>query len=413
MTSIIDPSHGRAVPAAITEPFMFAFLSSVRKAPLQLLFVFALAFTAACQTTTLPGLGGGGPGASAPVQVALLVPHGAASPQERKLARDLENAARLAVADLEGVRIDLSVYGTAGDAAQARTAAQNAVADGARIILGPLHADSANAVAVAVAGRDVNVLAFSNNPTVAGGNLFILGQTFRDTADRLARHAADQGKRRIMTVYDDNLAGQLGRDAIAAAVADSGAALAGSVGYDFSQEGVVAAVPRIKATATGNGAEAIFFTATTAGALPLLTQMLPEVGIDPETTQFIGLTRWDTPPQTLELPGVQGGWFALPDPQRTAQFRNRYEAAHGERPHALAGLAYDGIAAIGALAGSGRSDALSRASLTQPAGFQGVNGIFRFRPDGTNERGLAVASIRDNKVVVLAPAPRSFGGAGF
>jgi ABC-type branched-subunit amino acid transport system substrate-binding protein len=76
-------------------------------------------------------------------------------------------------------------------------------------------------------------------------------------------------------------------------------------------------------------------------------------------------------------------------------------------------LAYDGIAAIGALAKSGSRDALSRARLTQSAGFQGVSGVFRFRPDGTNQRGLAVATIRDQKVVVIDPAPQGFGGAGF
>jgi hypothetical protein len=172
-------------------------------------------------------------------------------------------------------------------------------------------------------------------------------------------------------------------------------------------------VPAIKSAAAANSANAIFMTANAAGALPLFSQMLPEAGMSPETMQYIGLARWDTPPQTLELPGVQGGWFALPDPQRTAQFRSRFQAANGAAPHAIAGLSYDAIAAIGALAKSGRKDALSRNSLTQSAGFQGVTGVFRLLPDGTNERGLAVASIRNKQVYVISPAPQGFGGAGF
>ena len=113
------------------------------------------------------------------------------------------------------------------------------------------------------------------------------------------------------------------------------------------------------------------------------------------------------------MPGVQGGWFALPDPQRTAQFNSRFQAANGNAPHPIAGLAYDGIAAIGALAKSNQREALGRNALTQPAGFQGVNGVFRLRADGSNERGLAVATIRNKQVVILSPAPQSFGGAGF
>ncbi len=154
----------------------------------------------------------------------------------------------------------------------------------------------------------------------------------------------------------------------------------------------------------------VFLTADAAGALPILARMLPEAGIDPATVKYIGLTRWDIPFQTLSLPGVQGGWFALPDPGLNAQFQSRFTAAYGEQPHAIAGLAYDGIAAIGALAKSGRPDALSRASLTQPSGFAGVNGVFRLRSDGTNERGLAVAQIRNGQVFIVDLAPRSFGG---
>ncbi|MEM9496544.1 MAG: penicillin-binding protein activator [Pseudomonadota bacterium] len=372
-----------------------------------------LAFLSACDV----GLGTTGQGQTIvggePVAVALLVPHGSASPEEQRLARDLENAARLAVADLSGVQIDLRVYGTAGNATQAQNAAVRAADEGAKIIVGPLHAESANAVAVAMAPRNVNVLAFSNNPTIAGGNLFVLGQTFDTTANRLASYAVGQGKRRILTVHSNNVAGELGRDAISRAISARGASSVGSVSYEFSQQGVVGAVPTIKATAETNQADAIFLTANAAGALPLFSQMLPEAGLSPATIQYIGLARWDKPAQTLQLPGVQNGWFAMPDPQRDAQFRSRFQAANGNTPHPIAGLSYDAVAAIGALAQNGRSDALTRGSLTQTAGFQGVNGIFRFRPDGTTDRGLAVATVRDQQLFILSPAPSSFSGGGF
>lgn len=393
---------------------MLAIFERIRK-PIRLAFAgLALLALANCQTA-LPGSGGQGQSivGGDPVPVALLVPHGSASPEEQRLARDLENAARLAAADLAGVQIDLRVYGTAGNAAQAQNAAIRAADEGAKIVVGPLHAESANAVAVAMAPRDVNVLAFSNNPTIAGGNLFVLGQTFDTTANRLASFAVDQGKRRIMTVHSNNVAGELGRDAIARAVSSRGASSVGSVSYEFSQQGVVSAVPNIKATAETNQADAIFLTANAAGALPLFSQMLPETGLSPQNIQYIGLARWDKPPQTLDLPGVQNGWFAMPDPQRDAQFRSRFQAANGNRPHALAGLSYDAVAAIGALAKTGRADALTRGNLIQPAGFQGVNGIFRFRPDGTTDRGLAIATVRDGQLFVLSPAPSNFSGGGF
>jgi len=394
---------------------MFARINSARKAIALLFALFSALVLAACQPVALGGAASGGPAIdpNAAVPVALLLPRGSGNTSDDLLSQSLENAARLAIADLAGVKIDLRVYGTGGQAGQAQSAAVQAVDEGAKIILGPVYAESANAVGVAVASKGVNVLSFSNNATIAGGNVFVLGPTFENTANRLASFASRQGKKRILVVHSQDLAGQLGSRAIQSAVAASGATVAGVVGHEFSQQGVVSAVAQVKASAQAGNADAIFMTSNSAGALPLFSQLLPEAGLSTATTQYIGLTRWDIPAQTLGLPGLQGGWFALPDPGMSQRFEARYGAAYGTPPHPIGGLAYDGIAAIGALVKAGKSDALTGASLTQSAGFQGVNGIFRLRPDGTNERGLAVAQVRDNRVVVIDPAPSAFGGAGF
>ena len=396
---------------------MFAFFDPLRKATRRaILMPLAALALAACDPAALTTIGNsGGPrvDTSQPIPVALLVPRGSGQASDDLLARNLENAARLAMRDLNGVEIELRVYGTAGNASTAASQAALAVNDGARIILGPLYAEAANAAGVAVAPSGINVLAFSNNTTIAGGNVFVLGSTFDNTANRLVSHAASEGRDRIVIVHAQDVSGQLGRNAIQQAVSRSGATLVGSVDYPLSQQGVVDSVPRIKAAVDNGAANSVFLTSPSASALPLLTQLLPEAGVSPSTTQFIGLARWDIPPQTLDLPGVQGGWFALPDPARASAFRSQYQAAYGTAPHPLAGLAFDGIAAIGALASQGRSNALTGAALTQGAGFQGATGIFRLRPDGTNQRGLAVATVRNNQVVVISPAPGGFGGAGF
>jgi ABC-type branched-subunit amino acid transport system substrate-binding protein len=391
---------------------MIAALFRACKPLSRLLPAAALLLVAACDPVAAPGRG---PtiDTSAPVPVALLVPGGSGQSGDAVLARSIENAARLAVADLGDVRIDLRVYQTGGQPQRAAALAQQAVADGAKIILGPVFAQEANAAGAAVAARGINVLSFSNNTDIAGGNVFVLGSTFQNTADRLVGYAARQGQRRIMIVHDRNTAGEVGRDAISRAAASRGATISATASYEFSQEGVVQAVPGIASAAQSTGTQAMFFTADSAGALPLLTQLLRENGLDRATVRFLGLTRWDIPQAILAMPGVQGGWFALPDPTLYDRFQSRYAAAYGEPPHPIGALAYDGIAAIGALVKAGNADALTAAALTQNAGFVGTGGIFRLRPDGTNERGLAVAEVRNNQVVVIDPAPRSFAGAGF
>lgn len=394
---------------------MFAILRTIRK-PIRLLLlpIFAILLSA-CDPSALGGLSrAGGPNIdpNAPVPVALLIPRGGTA-SDNLLAKNLENAARLAIRDLDGVKIDLRVYGTAGKAGTAATAAAQAVADGAKIILGPVYGEAANAAGVAVAESGVNVLSFSNNTTIAGGNVFVLGPTFDNTAQRLVSYAKRAGKEKIVILHANNIGGQLGRNAIQKAISANGATLSGTVEYALSQEAVRAAVPKVKATMQSSGANALFMTANSSTALPLLADLLPSAGITNASSQYIGLTRWDIPAQTLALAGIQGGWFALPDPGSSAAFAARYKAAYGERPLDIAGLSFDAVAAIGSLVSSGKKNALTGAALTQGAGFKGANGIFRLRADGTNERGLAIATVRNQQVVLLEGAPKAFGGAGF
>ena len=400
---------------------MFAVISHIRKVislrvlPRGALVLLGAIGLAACQPGSMPGpIAGDGPRVSpgSEVPVALLVPAGSGEASDDVLARSLENAARMAAADLQGAQIDLRVYDTAGRADRAAEAARRAVDEGAQIILGPVFSDSARAAGQAVASAGVNVLSFSNNTEVAGGNVFVLGPTFDNTARRLVRYAADSGQQRIMILHERNASGQQGRRAIEDAVARSSASVAAVRSFEFSQQGVVDALPDITSGARENGVDALFMTSDTAGALPLLAQLLPENRVSSDDFQFIGLTRWDIPPSTLQLSGLQGGWFALPDPARTRRFEQRYQSRYDDRPHPIAGLAFDGIAAIGALVSEGRRDALSREALTQGAGFSGATGVFRLRFDGSNERGLAVAEIRDQEVNVLDPAPRAFTGPG-
>ena len=388
---------------------MVAFLPSRRKLLSLVLAAFSALALVACDVPS----GGGGPSINPTraVPVALLVPQ--SSETAAGIAVSLENAARLAVTDLASVQIDLRVYDTAGTAAGATAAAERAIADGARIFVGPLFAEAAAAAGQVAASRGINVLTFSNNPAIAGGNVFLLGNTFETSADRLVRYALAQGVGDIYIVNANDTAEESGRDAIIRASQANGARVAGIGSFELSQQGIIDAIPGISADYRVSGATAVFSTSGTSGALPFLSELLPENGVDSENAQFIGLQRLDIPSSALSLGGLQGAWFALPSPDLSARFSARYMDTFGAQPTPVAGLAYDGIAAIGALVAQGNSDALTVDALTQGQGFAGVNGPFRLFRSGTNERGLAVGQIQNNQVIVIDPAPRSFGGVGF
>ncbi|MGZ3218466.1 penicillin-binding protein activator [Paracoccus sp. T5] len=349
---------------------------------------------------------------SEPVRVALLVPAGTGSQDLEWLSRSLKNAARMAAGDAQGASIDLRIYDTAASTETA-VAQANAAADaGAQIILGPLFAEGANAVGNAMLPRNINVLTFSNNTQIAGGNVFILGNSFENIADRLVGYGTRQGKRNVLVVAEDDVAGQLGGRAIEAAIARNGARLAGRVNHPVSISGIDAAAPRIAQAAASGNVDAVFMTANYHAVLPYLTETLAAAGVRSLSPQMMGLTRWDQPNDRLRMPQLAKGWFAIPDQSLQRQFEARYAQAYGEAPHQLASLAYDGVAAIASLARNGQRNALTTSGLTQRAGFSGVGGVFRLQRDGTVQRSLAVVTIRNQQLVILDPAPRSTRGFG-
>ncbi len=378
--------------------------------PLRILGALLLTFVlTACQIGGGPiGIGTGPRVNGQTVEVAMLLPMSGGG-GDALLSRSLENAARLAAADVAGsATINITVYDTAGNAATAATRAQEAVGNGADVIVGPLRSDAAAAVGVAVANSNVAVLSFSNNTEIAGGNVLVLGYTFANTADRIVGYAARQGRGNIVLVHANNLAGEVARDAVRNAAARNGASIAATIPYEFSQIGVVNVVPQVTSAAR-SGANAVLLTSDSAGALPLFAQLLPENGLNTSSVQMMGLTRWDIPPATLEFSGLQGGWFTLPDAAAAADFNARYAATNGSAPHALGGLGYDAIRAVAQTAGTGR---LGPADFVSVGQVDGAGGAFRFLNDGTIARALAIAEIVNQQVSVIDPAPRRLGGAG-
>ena len=185
---------------------------------------------AGCQAN-FPGGGSRAVSADRAVPVAILLPYGSANAGDSVVAQALEDAARLAIGDLAGVRLDLRVYETAGDAAIGAAAATRAVDDGAKVILGPLYADVAAAVGIAVTNDNVSVLSFSNNTSVAGGNVYVLGNTFENTADRVISYATAQGRNRVAVLHANDTAGNIARAAVQSAVGKSGATLVAAIPY--------------------------------------------------------------------------------------------------------------------------------------------------------------------------------------
>lgn len=350
-----------------------------------------------------------------PVRVALLAPLGSGDPGREQLGRSIVNAARLAQADLANAAIDLQVYSSRGTTEGGAAAASQAVAEGAQIIVGPLFSTATAGAAPVAAAAGLTVISLSNNPEVAGGNVYLIGNTFNNTADRLVAYGMARGLRNYGVVYPTGLEGETARNAVGQSVRAAGANLVASESYSLSVEGIQAMAGAAAARLIGSGANAVILTDGPTGGLSFIAEGLRNNGLSAAQAQFLGLQRWDAAPEALAQPSLQGGAFAAPDPALLAAFEGRYRNTYGEAPTAVAGYAYDAVAAVGALiaeARRGGGSPFTTARLTQPAGFAGVNGPFRFRSNGLNQRNLAIIEVQNGVAVVTERAPRSFVALG-
>ncbi|WP_299130867.1 penicillin-binding protein activator [uncultured Amaricoccus sp.] len=351
-----------------------------------------------------------------PVKVALLVPLGSGDPGRERIGNSLVNAAKLAQGDVRNATIDLVVYPDQGTANGGAAAAQRAVAEGAQIIVGPLFSTATAGAQPVARQAGLTMLSFSNNTDVAGDNVYILGNTFQNTADRLVAYAQSRGLNSFAVVYPNGLEGEMARNAVAQAAQARGATVVASESYNLSVDSIKAAAPAISAALQGSGANAVILTDGPTGGLGLMARGLRDNGLSYDFSQFLGMQRWDVSAEALAEPALQGGAFAAPDPGLLAAFNGRYQTAFGEPPHELASLAFDGVAAVGALIAEARANGgspFSTERLTQSSGFAGASGPFRFTPSGGNQRTLAILQVQGGGASVAQPAARTFDATGF
>lgn len=412
-----DPAGGAAEPPAASpranrraNP-----LAAAARALRGLAAACAVGVLAAC---ALPAAGPAGDDGAAvdpnqTVRVALLVPLGAADPTLQRIGRDLVNAAQLAKAELRDADIDLQIYEDRGTLEGGRAAAQQAVAGGAQIVLGPLLSTATAGAEGVVSAAGLQMLSFSNNPSVANPGVYLLGVTPGNSASALARFAMSRGLSNFGVLYVQGEADEVIRDSVVAAVNRAGGRVVSTQAYPYSQQGVNDAAAVLSVSLQNAGANAVFLTErSTAG---LVADGLRANGLTPDRALLMGLQPWGADADTLNRASLQGAVYAAPDPAQLSAFDGRYVLAYGEQPHELAVLAFDGVNAIGAMIADARAKGgspFSTARITRQGGFLGANGAFRFMPDGLSERNLAIIEVRSGAAVVISRAPRSFGSLG-
>jgi branched-chain amino acid transport system substrate-binding protein len=331
-------------------------------------------------------------------RVAVLVP---LSGRDAALGQSILNAANLALLDTGGERIRITAYDTAGTGGALR-AANEAIAEGNGLILGPLLADDVRAVAPIARQNDVPVIAFSNDVTVAGNGVFLMGFTPGQSISRVVSFARTRGAQSFGALVPVNVYGERAARAMTQAVEGANGRLIGIQTFEPIAAGVRGAATRLLAQ---GGIDAVLLADVPRAILP----GVPVLRAASPQPRLLATERWASEGNIGANVALRGAWFAAPSDAFYTQFSSRYRARYTRAPFRLASLGYDAVLLTVRVAANwqvGRTFPVRE--LRDRQGFSGVDGAFRFGRDGVADRALEVREVTAAGTNVVSPAPRDF-----
>ena len=379
-------------------------------------------FVAACTGVGLGGGGGGfgfGGGGNQPVtgevlgtgsvKVGLLLPL-SANGNAGQIAQDLKNAADLAIRDFKTAGIQVLVKDDRGTIDGAQAAATAAISQGAELIIGPLFAQSVTAVAQVAKASGVPVVAFSTDTSKASAGVYLLSFLPQGDVDRIISYAASKGRRSFAALLPDSAYGTIVEAALQRAVANARGRVMSVERYALDKTVMQAKATAIATLVKSGTVDAVFMPGGAQEA-PFLAQIMAAAGVDSNKITYLGSGQWDDPAVAREST-LNGALYPAPDNTGFAGFAQRYQAAFGAAPSRTATLAYDAVSLAAGLTARFGDSRFAQATLTNPSGYIGLDGAFRFLSNGLNQRSLAVYQINNGKAVLVSPAPRTFTRSG-
>jgi ABC-type branched-subunit amino acid transport system substrate-binding protein len=351
---------------------------------------------------------GPGPGTigNGQIRVGLILPLSAQG-NAGVAAQSMKNAAEMALAEFKQPNISLLVQDDGGTPQGAANAAQQAIAGGAEIIVGPLFAQSVTAVGQVARQRGIPVIAFSTDASVAARGVYLLSFLPESDVRRVVDYAVSRGKRSFAALLPDNAYGSVVEAAFQQEVARRGGRVLALEKYPVDPGRMSEAVRRVAQAA--NQVDAIFIPddpATTSR----VAEQLAAARVNLKRVQLLGTGLWGGDGAQLGSDkNLDGGWYPAPEAAGYRSFVQRYRARYNQEPVRTATLSYDAVALVAALVKTQGTQRFTDQVLTNSSGFAGIDGVFRFRPDGTNDRGLAVLRVAPGGPQVISPAPKTFG----
>lgn len=329
-------------------------------------------------------------------RIALLVP---LTGENADVGQSIANATTMALLDTNASNLRITTYDTATDAG---SAAARAIADGSKLILGPLLGTSTDEIVRVARPKRVPLISFSNDVTTAARDVFVMGHIPGQSVTRTVAYARAKGASRFAALIPHGDYGDRVESALSTAIVSQGGALMRVEKFARGSSGISAAA---KALVDKGGYDTVLIADGARLAGVAAGQL---VQADPKP-RLLGTELWSGESSVTSTPALRGALFSAVSDGRFEQFSKSYKSRFGTQPFRVSTLGYDAVLLTLRVARDWKPGTrFPTEMMLDRGGFLGLDGPFRFMPSGIGERAMEVRQVSNGTIQVVSPAPTKF-----
>ena len=354
------------------------------------------------------------------IQIALLLPF---SGKNKELGWSIFNASSLSLFenDLEN-KIELVLFDSKDSPQDSQKAFKEIVDKNIKVVIGPIFTSTITAIEKMARDNEITVISLSNNHELLNktnnrGGVFVAGILLESQIDKIVNYAMDRGKLNFAIIAPNNQFGKYTTDYLKKFVRARDGNFITSEFYEANNNDIDRAAEKIVSsfgvpTKSKNRDTAylsdydriypqIILIPEAGKPLSKVVKSINKFNKDERDFQIIGTSQWDDA-STLNDINLLGSWFSAPEGDKFRIFEKNYYRYFGKFPPRISSIAYDSVWAISKIAQNKTNLKLTFSDFIDynknvKNGFDGIDGVFRFLPNGAVQRNLAILQVGNGK----------------
>ena len=365
------------------------------------------------------------------IPVALFLP---LTGKNKDLGWSIFNATSLSLFDNDiNNKIELVLFDSKENPEESKKVFKEIIDRNIKVVIGPIFTSTVLAIEKMARDNDITVITLSNNhellnKTTRYGGVFVGGIIPETQVDKIINFSMDKGKFNFAVIAPNNQYGKIVTEQMKKFIRSRDGNFITSEFYENNNIDIDRAVQKVissfgipsnsrnRDTSYLSDYDRIYpqviFIPEAGKALTRIAGSISRLNNEERNFQLIGSTQWNDSSVLSDI-NLYGAWIPAPEDERFRIFEKNYYRSFGKFPPRITSIAYDAVLAIAKIAEQKTNLKLTFNEFIEfnnsiKNGFEGIDGIFRFLPNGAIQRNLAVLQIGNGKFETIESSTPKF-----